>query len=187
MLVMNMRLSHHDRAFMEELHNKFSVFIMHHAKLRASRFVSAEDIYQETYLRLMLRISTLRTLDICKIPTYIVFTIRSVAVDLWRRSKTKKTTHFSDMGDDFTESIVSKDILDDDHIDSLEIEAMIKAIASLPAKDRDVLRMKYFMQYTDKEIAEVLGISERSVPAYTSKARKKVAAAMNDRLKKDER
>jgi len=74
----------------------------------------------------------------------------------------------------------------------LEPEAVIRLVGELPYGYRTVLNLYVFENYSHKEIATELGISENTSKSQLSKARaflrKKVAALCNDKqLVKDER
>ena len=74
----------------------------------------------------------------------------------------------------------------------LEPEAVIRLVGDLPYGYRTVLNLYVFENYSHKEIATELGISENTSKSQLSKARaflrKKVAALCNDKqLVKDER
>ena len=55
-----------------------------------------------------------------------------------------------------------------------EIETIHRAIALLPAKERAVIRLRWFHDFTDKEIARQLNLVEGSVRVYAMRALNKL-------------
>ena len=58
------------------------------------------------------------------------------------------------------------------------VERVKDAIRALPARERDILMMKFFRELSDAEIAEALGIRPVSVRVHLSRARAHLAALL---------
>jgi RNA polymerase sigma-70 factor (sigma-E family) len=58
--------------------------------------------------------------------------------------------------------------------------AVIDALADLPTRQREVLVMRYYLDYSEKEIANALGISQGAVKSHASRG----AAALRTTLEK---
>ena len=56
--------------------------------------------------------------------------------------------------------------------------AVIDALAALPTRQREVLVLRYYLDYSEREIADALGISQGAVKAHASRG----AAALRSRL-----
>jgi RNA polymerase sigma-70 factor (ECF subfamily) len=69
--------------------------------------------------------------------------------------------------------------LADDPADSLKDPELTAALASLPAADQEVLRLWAWEQLEPREIAQVLGSTPNAVSLRLSRARKKLADALN--------
>ena len=57
-----------------------------------------------------------------------------------------------------------------------ELASVCEAIDMLSPNERQVMRMKFFMNLSDEEIAGRVGISVNSIRSYISRARKKLKA-----------
>ena len=53
-----------------------------------------------------------------------------------------------------------------------DIRQMADALLRLPDRERELLRMKYYEELSDREIARLLGINSGSVRTYLTRARR---------------
>ena len=61
-----------------------------------------------------------------------------------------------------------------------EAEAMADALLRLPDRERELLRMKYYEELSDREIARLLGINSGSVRTYLTRARRKLGDILKE-------
>ena len=61
-----------------------------------------------------------------------------------------------------------------------DVDAVRRAIAGLPARQRQVLVLRYYLDLHEAEIAEVLRISRGSVKAYASRGLDAIEAAIDE-------
>ena len=59
-----------------------------------------------------------------------------------------------------------------------ELEQVTHAIEQLSQNERDVMRMKYFMEMDDEAIARKTGLSVNSIRQYVVRARKHIKATL---------
>ena len=57
---------------------------------------------------------------------------------------------------------------------TFSIEEVQKAFQQLPESIKDILRYKYLLEMSDREIADLLDIDKNSVRAYLTRARREV-------------
>ena len=70
--------------------------------------------------------------------------------------------------------------MDDRLLQESDIESVRKALLKLSERDRTILRMKYFDQLSDKEIASYLEIKIDSVRYYFTLARRQLKAVLSE-------
>lgn len=58
------------------------------------------------------------------------------------------------------------------------MEYVIQSLKKLPIKERDALCMKVYYNFSNREIAKQLGLSENSIPKYISRAQEKMRAML---------
>ena len=65
-------------------------------------------------------------------------------------------------------------------IRSEQIQAVAAALKRLETAERELLKMKYFDEMRDAEIAQLLGISRDSVRSRVNRARRKLGALLQE-------
>lgn len=131
----------------------------------------AEDAVQDTFVRCMQKIDTLRTLPEHARSVYLLTAVRHNALDKIRKGGAFKSVPMEeiDMPDE-------SDSVEERVIKSLTVEAVKAAFLKLPDSQQDVLRYKYLLELNDGEIASALGVSKASVRVYLMRAKKAVLA-----------
>ena len=133
----------------------------------------AEDMAQETFIRLIPKAARLKTMKEPVYVSYLITAVKRVSADHLRSSENKRfkdSLLFSE--DDYTN--LPSDLPDtaESAVQNLSAEKMKDAIPKLPQKYRDVLLFKYLLGMSDREIGKMLGISPGSVRQYLTRARR---------------
>lgn len=172
-------LGEDDRAFMLDLYKNYynlarkNIFSLTHSE------EDMEDLISDAFVKLMEKVSLLRTLECCRLTAYIVYTIRSVSIN-YLRHKAVETKHICydvnfNMADDLPET---GDELDDRLIRQEEVELLGRVISMLPQNQKDLLYFKYLLDLSDSEIAGLIGVSPDSVRQYLTRARRSAKRLM---------
>jgi len=142
-----------------------------------------EDLINDTFIKLIGKISLMRNMDSNSTAAYIVYTSRSVALDFIRhRNVEKKYIYF---GDELDLAETLQDIKDDIEyriIHEEEMLQMVKAILQLPPKHKYLLCFKYILEMSDREIAAMLNIAPSSVRQYLTRARREAKKLLDKEL-----
>jgi len=139
-----------------------SLFEMHYASLVTLARVlvddrgAAEDLAQEAFIRLQPRLERIQDPA-----AYLRVTVVNLARSNLRRRRTvraflRRQQHEEPFSADSTGRI-------DDH------EAVLAMLRSLPARQREVLALRYLLDLSEREIAETLTISAGSVKTHASR------------------
>jgi len=100
---------------------------------------SAEDLTNDTFIKLIEKVSLLRTLDCCKLAAYVVYTSRSVAVNFIKRRNVQHKHGYYGEDADMAEKVPSpEDNLEKRIIHQEEIEELGNAVLKLPEKKRRI-------------------------------------------------
>jgi len=146
---------------------------------------NAEDLIDDTFLRLIDKISLLRTLDGCKTAAYVVYTSRSVAINFIKHRDVQKKHVYYGEDADLAEAISGlEETIEDRIIHQEEIEEMGNSILRLPEQQKDLLYFKYMLGMDDGEIAGIFGIASDSVRQYLTRARRKAKKLMDKEMNK---
>ena len=133
-----------------------------------------EDLINDTFIKLMEKISLIRTLASCKTVAYVVYTSRSVGINYLKRKSTQNKHVYFGKDTDFAEKVAGiEDTIENKIIHREEIEELGSAILRLPEKQKDLLYFKYMLEMDDVCIAEISDIAPNSVRQYLTRARRK--------------
>ena len=142
---------------------------------------SVEDLINDTYIKLIRNISTLRTLNCCKTVAYLVYTARSVAINfIIRRDVQNKHGYYgedADLAEKITDLAAT---VEETVIRQVGVDEMYKVLLSLPEKHKDILYFKYILEMDDAEIADTLQITPASVRQYLTRARRAARQGMQE-------
>jgi len=117
-------------------------------------FAVAEDIVQETFIKLTHYMDTVMGLSDSKTEAYICTIARSVAKDYIRR---KKVIAFVPLN----ENVTSDSMLDDNELDdAMFVQEAFKRLKDMGDPYADILMMRFYFDMEYKQIADVLNITQ---------------------------
>jgi len=174
-----MQLEEDDRAFMLNLYKNYynlvrkTVFSLTHDNQ------DIEDLTSDVFVKLIDKISLIRSFDCCKTTAYVVYTSRSVAINYIKHKQVeKKHMYYSDKIDFIEDLVERKEDSEERFIRQEETELLACAVSRLPQNQKDLLYFKYILDMSDKEISEILGIAQDSVRQYLTRARRNAKKLM---------
>ena len=130
-----------------------------------------EDIVQDTILRLLRHISTLRTLDKNRSLKYIALTVRSSFLDHERKKHNANVLY---MDDQMLEALLREEEPAAQSNDPITVHLEVMTLRqSLPARDWMVLEGRYLLGYSYDELAEQLGLTPENTRMIVSRAKEK--------------
>lgn len=161
-----------DAAFMEALYRAHYRLLYGKALQVMRHPADAEDAVSESFLQLIRKIDTLRSLESNKLRAYLVITVRNTAINLYNRRK-RRTEHSA--GEVEEGAVASGEAGPEAQALSLDgVEGIKRAIRSLPMQIQTAMMMRYFQQLSDQEIADSMGLKPVSVRALISKGKKRL-------------
>lgn len=132
-----------------------------------------DDLINDTFIRLIEKISLIRTLDCCRMASYVVYTSRSVSINFIKhRDVQNKHTYYGEESDLAEELADHEEALENRILRQDEVQYLCGVISKLPEWQKDILNFKYILELSDAEIADNLGISPDSVRQYLTRARR---------------
>ena len=174
-----------DRKFMEDLFQKHDRLILATVKKYVSDVHDQEDATQTVAERLIWYIQKLKQLSPKACNAYIIYTAKSVAMDL-HKSQARYKKSFSSLDEEGEEhSILDSDMHGhsiDSHIILQEQMAQLKKNwHELSEEDRLLLEGKYIWELSDKELAECLRCKTDSVRMKLTRARSRAFQHLRQR------
>lgn len=141
-----------------------------------------EDIVSDSNLALMRRLDVLRRIAPDKLQAYIATTVKNMAVNYHRKKKTarKRLAVYEP-----AEQVEAKDA---DLLLQIEIKEeyqnLLQSMHRLTRKERSILHMRFFMQLSTREIANMVGLSPSSIRTYICRSRQKIRNYLNEETQK---
>ena len=161
-----------DRQFMIEIYEKYYSLMYSQAKRIIPNSHVVEDLMHDAFIRLINNLQTIRTLNCSVLRSYLVTTIKRVCFSYLSKSSTKREMYG-------VEEKMNR-IEDNNDIEEKTITAVYlkDAIKQIPPRDQDLLKYKYLLEMTEKEIGECVDIPEKQVHVYVGRAKKKALSIM---------
>jgi len=163
-----------DRKFIDDLYGSFKWLMFKTARRYVSTLPDQEDIVHDAIERLIRRADTLRERPRCVLPRYVVYTVRSAAVDLLRRRKRWEARVVPLDEDMSVWTMASGNEPLDAVLIAEELRARLWEIwPRLPEEDQLLLEGKYVWELSDRELAEDVGCKPDSIRMKLTRARRR--------------
>lgn len=170
-------LSPEDKQFFITFYDNYVKFIFYIAHKYTAKQEDCEDLVQESLIRLLNNISTLKELNCCKTRSYIVLTVRTAYID-WEKSKSGVTN--ISLNDEVLETLMSSGQIPATEMDDLSAHWEVEYLkSSLPARDWLALEGKYLLGYSQEELAPLVGVAPDSIRMILCRARSKAREILN--------
>ena len=120
----------------------------------------AEDIFQETFVKVIITIKQGRYTDNGKFKAWITRIAHKLIIDYFRQERAENTISNDDVEVDlFNNSKLCDCTIEDKMIRTQVLSDVKKLIKHLPDNQREVLEMRYYQDLSFKEIADLTGVS----------------------------
>lgn len=120
----------------------------------------AEDIFQETFVKVIVTIKQKRYVETGKFSSWITRIAHNLIIDHYRQEKAENHISNNDVTPDiFNRKELSQATVEDEMV-SYQIQEDVKRLVSaLPENQREVLIMRYYRNMSFKEIADATNVS----------------------------
>lgn len=147
----------------EQLYIKYWHLMCHVAMEILQNSADAEDAVQQAFLYLMLHMDRLGDIDSPATRAYVTLTAKHRAIDLYRSRRRCEPADVSGMR---TAQIYPERL------------GVAEAISQLPARDRDILLLRFWEGYNAEEIAGMFHMKTDAVQKAIWRAKKKLAVTL---------
>lgn len=129
----------------------------------------AEDAVHKSFIKIMKHLNKINDVECPKTKGFIVIVVKHTAIDLYRKRKRENTVQINE------ETLIEHrgTTVEQEVIDKVE-NPLTAAILSLPHHYSEIILLKYSHHYTDKQIANLLGLSEENVRKRLQRAKRKL-------------
>lgn len=163
-----------DREYLTWLFQEFHRLMFHTAQEFVSDQYEKEEIVQDSFVKIIEHIHTIRNLERYALPFYLVIIVRHTAINHLRRTKTRNQHLYFVEDHDLLQNHTELNASLDEYVALLEHrEAMDHLWPQLSELDQYVLGSYYFVGLKTDEIAKSLGCSQDAVRMKLSRARKR--------------
>jgi len=151
--------SEEDRSKLEQIYIKYKNLMYYIANDILHNTHESEDVVQSSIIKIANYIEKIDDINCNKTKSLIVTIVKSTSIDIYRRKKDK---YFIDL-DEVSGRIESDEVpLDDVVIRLDQAKELTEKLSKLKNEYANILTLKYYHQFNDKEIAEVLNITNEN-------------------------
>ena len=163
--------SDEDRSKFVQLYHKYRYFLWYLACERLQDDHLAEDAVQETFLALTHHIDKVGCVESAATRNFLATIVKNKATDLWR--KRQGIMEEKEASPKQEAEVFGEDVLDQ-YLVKESYERILQAIQKLDEIYRVVFEYKYLHELSDREIADLLGVTLKVVNVRIFRARKKL-------------
>ena len=171
LLFLTMLDSDEDRSKFVQLYHKYRYFLWYLARERLQDDHLAEDAVQETCLALTHHIDKVGCVESVATRNFLATIVKNKATDLWRK---RQGIMEEEEASPKQEAEVSGEDVLDQYLVKESYERILQAIQKLDEIYRVVFEFKYLHELSDREIADLLGVTPKVVNVRIFRARKKL-------------
>ena len=169
-----------DREYMIELYQTYEKLMYFTANRFTSNYADIEDIVQDSVIKLIHKVETLRGLERCRLTGYIVSTVRNTAINHLKSEGIINKHTDRDSGDlDEIETLALP--LDELMVLAERQDALISVWGCISETDRYLLEGRYILELTNAEMALHLGCKESSIRMKLTRARRNALKMLVER------
>ncbi|NLZ92852.1 MAG: sigma-70 family RNA polymerase sigma factor [Firmicutes bacterium] len=161
---------------LEELYSQYRHLMYHVAYGILKDHNLAEDAVHAAFLKLAENNYQIDEIICNKTRAFMVIVVRSTAFNLYSRNNKHKDVYF--LEDQIVEAVDNNPTPLELIVTSESVDMIKNTLQTMSPKYTNVLTLKYFYCYTNKEIANLLLISEENVRVRLHRARKILAARL---------
>lgn len=162
-----------DRSFMESLYIDYSRLMYSEIYKIIGEDQTAEDILQESLIKLADKVSLLSTLDRPRRINYIITTVRNMSRNYLRKQSGISICSLDDENSNIAATISDESNVEDIIILYYEKCNFEKAWAKLDETSRTLLEGKYILEKDNTELGKILGVKPSSIRMMLTRARRK--------------
>lgn len=162
--------SREDKRKFEKFYKKYKQIMFYIANKILRDVYLSEDVVHQAFIRIMNNLDKIEEVDSKKTKAFVVVIVENIAIDCYRKRKKENRVSFDEI------EIYISDEIEKDNLILSDIE---EAILRIQTNYASVLRLKYAQGYSNKEISEILNISEENVRQRISRGKKKLQEILN--------
>ena len=157
-----------DKEKFEKLYYKYRILMFSTAKTIFSDNRLADEAVQEAFIKIAKVIGQIGEVDSHKTRNFTVIITKNTCLDMLEKEKRHKGTISFD-------EIQPFDATENFDFETIDKNDFVRIIGNLQDEDRDIILMKYYYDYKEKEIADLLGINYQAARKRVQRAKERLA------------
>lgn len=167
LIFLEMLNSEEERLSFQEVYEKNYMKMFYAALNMVKNVHMAEDAVHEAFLKLAEKYPEYKTYSDDKMTSLCIVITKQRAVDMIRKDKKIDLKDINEYEDEF----VSEEKVIDSIVLKENKETLRRGIEKLTETSRNILKLKYYHELNNTEIADMLGISKKHVEVRLNRAR----------------
>lgn len=159
-----------DRSKFERVYERYKNLMFYRARQILGDDRDAEDAVHEAFVRIANHIEKISGPECPKTRALVVIIVERISINLYNRRKRRGSLPLA-------EEILSGGDLEGE---LAEGSAVARAMAALPPRYRELILLKHWQGYSDREIAALLGMTQGNVARTLQRAKEKLRKALKD-------
>ncbi len=157
------------RSKLEELYLLYHKEMFYVAYGILKDYHEAEDIVHSAIIKLSTNLEKIQIVKCNKTRAFLVILVRNLSINIYNKRKQKKSIPIDNLIEILPEE--ENVTLDFQIIRLEEAEEMARRLAELEDSYADILTLKYFYEYSNSEIAELIDLTEGNVRVQLHRAK----------------
>jgi len=158
----------YSRDKIEQLYCKYHKLVYHIAYNILKDSHLAQDVTQSVFIKLIENLDKIDEVDCNKTKAFIVIISRNLSINLYRKRNRQNDMRLENLENVLPDSSQS---IDEKIINNELFDRIFCKIKKLHQPYADILTLKYYYHYSDKEIAQLLDITHENVRTRLHRAR----------------
>mgnify|MGYP003785698181 CR=1 FL=1 len=169
-----------DRDFMENLYTNYHRLMYSEICKIIGETSTAEDLLQESLIKLSDKIPLLRTLEGPRKINYIITTVRNMSINHLRKQNVINICSLDDERNNIANTVSDGTNIEENIILFYEQRNFERVWGQLDETSQTLLEGKYIFEKNDAELGEIIGIKPASVRMMLTRARRKALELMTE-------
>lgn len=163
---------------LELLYNKYSLNIYRVAYSILNDRYLAQDAVQEAFIKVYNNLDKITEINCNKTKAFLIVIVRNTSINIYNQRRKRSGLSFEEIENELSESGPS---LEEIIINNDTFTRVADLMKDLHPTYADILSLKYYYQYKDEEIANILNISPENTRVRLYRARKCLLALLSQK------